>query len=424
MNKDTVNKLSEIWYPYTQMKNMEEPYCVDSAKGVYIHLSDGKRLIDGIASWWCVIHGYQHSQLDEALLKQLSKMAHVMLGGLTHETAINLARKLVDITPYGLNHVFYGDSGSVGVEIALKMAMQYWRNIGRPEKYKFAALKGAYHGDTIGCMSVCDPEEGMHAMFKGYIAEQHLIDKPPTGFDQENSVIVNYISKIKDYLEKYHNDIAALIVEPVLQAAGGFNIYSPIILKQMRTLCDYYDILLIFDEIATGFGRTGTFFAAEHADISPDIMVVGKGLTGGYIGHSATLTTTKIFNAFYSDDPETEFMHGPTFMGNPLACALALKSIEIFEEDNYINKIKSIEKKLKDRLLLISSSKIRDIRVVGATGVIEVNDANDIAGFQNFAVENGVWLRPFSRFLYTMPPYIISEQELDCVLNVIQKWFY
>ncbi|MGR3219731.1 MAG: adenosylmethionine--8-amino-7-oxononanoate transaminase, partial [Candidatus Anammoxibacter sp.] len=398
-----MENLSKIWYPYSQMQNMDEPYHVVSAEGVSIKLLNGKSLIDGISSWWCMIHGYRHPELDEAIINQVSKVSHVMLGGLTHEPVLDLTKKLVAITPDGLNHVFYGDSGSIGVEIALKTALQYWRNIGKIGKNKFVALKGAYHGDTFGCMSVCDPDDGMHYLLSDAVIKEYFIDCPPGGFDQENSVIDGYTDKLKKFFEKHHSELAALIVEPVIQTAGGFNIYSPEIIKRMRKLCDDYDILLIFDEIATGFGRTGKYFASNHANVCPDIMVLGKALTGGYMGHSATLSTTEIFEAFYGDDHEKAFMHGPTFMGNPLACAVALKSINIFERDDYLDKIKKIEEQLKNKLFQIRSSKIKDIRVLGAVGVIEVKDEKCVAGFQKFAVENGVWLRPFSRFLYTMP---------------------
>lgn len=418
-----MNNSHKLWFPYSQMKNIGEPHHVVSAEDVYINLSNGKQLVDGISSWWCMIHGYCHPELNEALISQVNKFSHVMLGGVTHEPVLELTNKLVEITPEGLNHVFYGDSGSIGVEIAMKMALQYWRNIGKPEKSKFVALKGGYHGDTIGCMSVCDPEDGMHYLFKDAIVKEYFVDSPPPGYDQENEIIENYICKLQDFFDKHHTELAALIVEPILQIAGGFNIYSPLILKKMREICENYDTLLIFDEIATGFGRTGTYFASNHANVCADIMVLGKALTGGYLGHSATLTTSKIFNAFYDEDPKKAFMHGPTFMGNPLACSVALKSIEIFERDNYLDKINDIEYKLKEGLSKLKSSKINDVRVIGATGVIEINSEKDISGFQDFATENGVWLRPFSKYIYTMPPYIISEQNLDKILSVMQIWF-
>ena len=405
------------------MKKMDEPYSVASAKGVYIKLSNGRTLIDGISSWWCMIHGYRHPELDAAIIDQVNKISHVMLGGLTHESALDLAEKLVDITPHGLNHVFFSDSGSVGVEIALKMALQFWRNRGEPKRNKFVALNGAYHGDTTGCMAVCDPDDGMHYLFSDAIVKHYFIDNPPDGFDQEESTINDYTLKLKTFFEKHHNELAAFIVEPILQAAGGFKIYSPIVLKQMRQLCDEYNILFIFDEVATGFGRTGALFAAQHANVCPDIMILGKGLTAGYMGHAATLTSTKVFNAFCCNDAGKAFMHGPTFMGNPLACSVALKSIEIFERDNYLYKIKAIEERLRERLFQIKSPKIKETRVIGAAGVIEVYDEKDLSGFQSFAVEKGIWLRPFSRFLYTMPPYIISEDALNKIIDAMQMWF-
>jgi adenosylmethionine-8-amino-7-oxononanoate aminotransferase len=415
--------LPKVWHPYSQMKTADKPYHVVSAENVFIELSDGKRLIDGISSWWCMIHGHRHPELNDAIIKQLAKAPHIMLGGLTHGPALNLAEKLIDITPDGLNHVFYGDSGSVGVEIALKMALQFWRNTGKPEKIKFAALKGGYHGDTTGCMAVCDPDDGMHYLYNDAVTKHYFVEDPPHGFDVEKSISDDYVSRLDKFFSKRGDELAALIVEPVLQAAGGFNVFSPVVLKQMRELCADHGILIIFDEVATGFGRTGALFASNHANICPDIMVLGKGLTAGYMGHSATLTTSAIFEAFYDDDHDKAFMHGPTFMGNPLACSVALKSIEIFERDNYLEKIKLIEKRLRERLFRISSPKIKDIRVLGALGVIEVNESNDLTGFQNFAVENGVWLRPFNRSLYTMPPYIIAERELDQVIDVMEKWF-
>ncbi len=415
--------MSKIWYPYTQMKKMDEPYSVASAKGVYIKLSNGRDLIDGISSWWCMIHGYRHPELDAAIIDQVNKMSHVMLGGLTHEPALELAEKLVDITPQGLDHVFYSDSGSVGVEIALKMALQFWRNRGEPKRNKFVALNGAYHGDTTGCMAVCDPGDGMHYLFNDAMVKHYFIDNPPDGFDQEEGKVNDYTLKLKCFFEKHHNELAAFIVEPILQAAGGFKIYSPIVLKQIRQLCDEYNILFIFDEVATGFGRTGALFAAQHSNVCPDIMILGKGLTAGYMGHAATLTTTKVFNAFCSNDAGKAFMHGPTFMGNPLACSVALKSIEIFERDNYLYKIKAIEERLRERLFQIKSPKIKETRVIGAAGVIEVYDEKDLSGFQSFAVEKGIWLRPFSRFLYTMPPYIISEDSLNKIIDAMQMWF-
>lgn len=412
-----------LWYPYAQMKSMAAPYEVESARGVYLHLSDGRRLIDAVSSWWCVIHGYNHPELTKAAKDQYDKMAHVMLGGLTHRPARDLAEKLVEITPEGLNHTFFSDSGSVGVEVSLKMAIQYWSNLGRPEKRKIAALKKAYHGDTTGAMSVCDPVEGMHSLFSPLLPRQYFLEAPRGGFEAEQSAVQKDLDALGQLLEARHNEIAAFIVEPLMQAAGGFNFYSPQYLKGARELCERYGALLIFDEVATGFGRTGAMFAANKAQVTPDIMILGKALTCGYTGHAATLATDKVFDAFLSDDPDKAFMHGPTFMGNPVACAVALKGVEIFEREGYMGKISRIESLLKENLLSVKSPAIADVRVLGATGVIEAKDASALEGAQKFAVERGVWLRPFGNYLYTMPPYIISDDELLKVVQTMREWF-
>ncbi|MCG8672948.1 MAG: adenosylmethionine--8-amino-7-oxononanoate transaminase [Pseudomonadales bacterium] len=411
-----------LWYPYAQMKNLEVNHQVKSAQGVHLHLADGSKLIDGISSWWSVSHGYHHPELDQALKDQLEKYAHVMLGGLSNEPAVNFSEKLVEITPDGLNHVFFADSGSVGVEVSLKMAVQYWHNLGRANKNKIIALNKAYHGDTCGCMSVCDPAEGMHKLFSGITPQQFFLDAPTSGYDPDSALLQAELGKIEKFMIREHENCAALIVEPLMQAAGGFNFYSPEYLKQVKALCEKYEILLIADEVATGFGRTGTLFACEQADICPDIMVLGKGLTAGYIGHSATIATTEIFNAFLSDDPSKAFMHGPTFMGNALACSIGLKSIEIFQRDGYLNRIKAIEEHLKSALLDIKSDKLKDIRVLGATGVFEVYDKSVLAQAQAFAIERGVWLRPFESYLYTMPPYVIDDESLVKITDVMREW--
>jgi adenosylmethionine---8-amino-7-oxononanoate aminotransferase len=415
--------MDSIWYPYTQMKDVENQYEVSSADGVYLALNDGKKVIDAISSWWCVIYGYKNREINQAIEKQLNSMAHVMLGGLTHEPVKKLAKKLVEITPDGLNHVFFSDSGSTGVEVALKMAIQYQRNLGRKKKYRFLALKKAYHGDTCGVMSVGDPDDGMHSIFSGILPKQLFINSPKMGFVPNMVKMKEDLSDLEQILKSNHQDLAAFIVEPLMQAAGGFNFYAPEYLKKAKELCDQYHVLMIFDEVATGFGRTGTMFAADRVGICPDIMVLGKGLTGGYIGHAATLATTKIFESFYSDDKSKAFMHGPTFMGNPLACAAALKSIEIFRRDKYLEKIKKIEELLKRELFKIQSDKIEDIRVLGATGVIEVKDKDCLDGVQEFAISQGVWLRPFEKYLYTMPAYIIKEQELAKITQVMMDFF-
>lgn len=418
-NEKTGNAL---WYPYAQMKDLEVNHQVQTAEGVHLHLTDGKRLIDGISSWWCVTHGYHHPELDQAIKDQLDKYAHVMLGGLSNEPALNLSQKLVEITPEGLNHVFFGDSGSVGVEVALKMATQYWHNLGRANKKKIIALNKAYHGDTSGCMSVCDPAEGMHNLFSGITPQQYFLDAPESGYEPDLALLKQELDTIEAFMRSEHQHCAALIVEPLMQAAGGFNLYSPEYLKQVKALCEKYEILLIADEVATGFGRTGTLFACEQADICPDIMVLGKGLTAGYLGHSATLATTEIFNAFLSDDPSKAFMHGPTFMGNALACSVGLKSIEIFQRDRYLERIKHIETHLKNSLLPVQSKKIKAARVLGATGVFEVHDKSVLADAQAFAIERGVWLRPFESYLYTMPPYIIDDESLTKITDVMLEW--
>jgi adenosylmethionine-8-amino-7-oxononanoate aminotransferase len=411
-----------IWFPYAQMKTMPPPYEVVSADGVRLRLADGRELIDGIASWWCMIHGYGNRELKEAMRAQAEKLPHVMLGGIIHPAARELADKLVEITPEGLNHVFYSDSGSVGVEVALKMAAQFWLNRGR-KKTKFIALKKAYHGDTTGCMSVCDPDNGMHKLFGGLLPKQYFLPAPTGGYNASEEDIRRQLAELEKLLEKKHREIAAFICEPLLQAAGGFNIYSPHYLRGARELCDRFDVLLIFDEIATGFGRTGKMFAAEKAGVTPDIMVLGKGLTAGYLGHAATLANDRVFDGFYDDDPGKALMHGPTFMGNATVCALALKSIEIFERENYLDKIARIEKILREELLTLKSEKIKETRVLGAAGIIETHERQALAGIQEFAVARGVWVRPFGKYVYTVPPYIISDSELRQVTDVFREWF-
>lgn len=411
-----------IWYPYTQQKTMAEAYNVSSADGVYLNLADGRRVIDAISSWWCVIHGYNHPELNAAAIRQLNKMAHVMLGGLTHDPALELARTLVRITPAGLNHVFFSDSGSVGVEVALKMAIQYWQNLGEKEKVKILTLKKAYHGDTTGAMSVSDPEEGMHRLFSPLLLQQCFLEAPRMGVEPDAALLKSDIHHLESVLKHEHRRLAAFIVEPLMQAAGGFNMYAPEYLQAARDLCNRYNVLLIYDEVATGFGRTGAMFAAERAGAIPDIMILAKGLTAGYTAHAATLANDKVYTAFYDDDPAKAFMHGPTFMGNPLACAIALKSIQIFERDNYLEKINRIESQLKTELSGLTGEHVKDTRVLGATGVIEMTTPAALNGVTRFALDRGVWLRPFDRYLYTMPPYIISSAELKKITDVMKEW--
>ena len=412
-----------LWYPYAQMKNLEVNLEVVEAKGVNLTMSDGKQLVDAISSWWCVSHGYNHPELNQAMMEQVNKFSHIMLGGLKNQATEQFADKLVEITPDGLNHVFFSDSGSVGVEVAIKMALQYFFNQGNQKKTRIVALQRAYHGDTTACMSVCDPAEGMHKMFHGITPEQFFLPAPSGGFDASDEAIAKDVALARELFEQHSDSIAAVIVEPLMQGAGGFNFYSPEYLNQLKALCEEHNILLIFDEVATGFGRTGKLFATHHTNVCPDIMVLAKGLTAGYIGHAATIATTQIFEAFLSDSAAKAFMHGPTFMGNPTACAVGLKAIEIFERDNYLDKISEIEKILKEELLDFSHEDIVETRVLGATGAIEVKEAKHHHGIQEFAAERGVWLRPFERYIYTMPPYIISPDELRKITQVMKDWF-
>ncbi len=412
-----------LWFPYAQMRDLPEPLEVARARGAVLELTDGRRLIDAISSWWCVIHGYNHPVLNAAVTAQLEQVAHVMLGGLVHAPARAAAELLVRITPEGLNHVFFADSGSVGVEIALKMALQFWRNAGRPEKSRFLALRKAYHGDTIGAMSVCDPDDGMHALFRSVLPPQIFID-PPRARPGEiaTATLDQDLARVESVLREHGHEIAAFILEPLAQMAGGFVFYSEAFLTGARDLCDRFDVLFIFDEVATGFGRTGTLFAANRADVTPDIMVLGKALTGGYSGHAATVATSRVFEQFFGDDTARAFMHGPTFMANPIACALMLASARLFETENYLAKIARIETILQEELLGFEHPAIQGTRVLGATGVIEMKSAASLRGARTFAAERGVWLRPFDRYLYTMPAYIIEESELRQVTAAMKEF--
>ncbi len=414
-------EVHSLWLPYAQMKTVPPPYRVVRGEGVKLYLDDGTVLIDGISSWWCVIHGYNHPVLNKAVQEQLAKFAHVMLGGLVNDPAIHLAQTLVRITPSGLNHVFFADSGSVGVEVALKMAIQFWRNKGVAEKSRFVALRRGYHGDTTGAMSVSDDDEGMHRLFKGAILPQYFVDAPG-GVNIESDECQASLCQLTKLLESNKNEIAALILEPVFQGAGGFRFYPPEYLSQARRLCDEHGVLLIFDEIATGFGRTGALFAAELANVTPDIMVLSKALTGGYFGLSATIATSEVYESFLGDDLELAFMHGPTFMGNAVACAVALASISLIETENYLSKVKAIEQVLKEEILGLEGPSLCDARVLGAIGVLEFECPSNLMGFREFAVDRGVWLRPYRNWLYTMPPYVISEDDLRRITAVMKEW--
>lgn len=405
-----------IWHPYTSMTKPLPCYHVESANGVNLKLADGRELIDGMSSWWAAIHGYNVTELNQAIHEQTAKMSHVMFGGITHTPAIELSKKLVDITPVGLECVFLADSGSVSVEVAMKMAIQYWHHQ-IPTKKKFVTIKNGYHGDTFGAMSVCDPDNGMHELFTGFLASQIFVNAPQISFDQDWQQ--SDIAELSATLANQHQEIAALILEPIVQGAGGMRFYHPEYLRQAKLLCDQYDVLLIADEIATGFGRTGKPFACDHANISPDIMCLGKGITGGYMTLAATLTSRKVAETI-SNGPSGVLMHGPTFMGNPLACAVACASLDLLKSANWQQQVAGISAQLKSNLLELKQHEaVADARVLGAIGVIETVKSIDLAKAQVLFVEHGVWIRPFGKLLYIMPPYVISTAQLQKLCDVI-----
>ncbi|PUZ26399.1 adenosylmethionine--8-amino-7-oxononanoate transaminase [Chitinophaga parva] len=417
-----------LWYPYTQMKQVDRLPKMIAGNGVIMQLEDGRSLVDGISSWWAVIHGYNHPRLNAALAAQAARFAHVMLGGMTHGPALEWAAELVRITRLpgqeageGLHHVFFSDSGSIGVEVALKMAIQYWKNLGIQNKHKILSLRNGYHGDTFKAMEVGDDSDFTRA-FSAVLHRGYMLDIPTGGFDATPEQVQPAIDQLEALLKENHAHIAAFIVEPIVQCAGGFHIYSPLYLKAARALCTQYDVLLIFDEVATGFGRTGKMFAAEHAAVTPDIMIVGKALTAGYMGHAATLSTDAVFNSFLGKDDEKALMHGPTFMGNALACAVGLESIRIIESENYLEKVARIHAIIREELDAVNSPAIVSKRTLGAIGVLEFENAELLAGFKPFAMEEGVWLRPIGNILYLMPPYVISEGELRKVTGVMRRW--
>ncbi|PSW21545.1 adenosylmethionine--8-amino-7-oxononanoate transaminase [Photobacterium sanctipauli] len=414
---DLVFDQQHVWHPYTSTLNPLPCYPVESAQGVYLKLEDGREIIDGMSSWWSTIHGYNHPALNEAAKSQLDKMSHVMFGGITHEPAVELCRKLVDITPEPLQHVFLADSGSVAVEVSLKMALQYWHAKGE-RRPKFLTVKHGYHGDTFAAMSVTDPNNSMHSLYKGFLPEHIFAQSPNCGFFDEWDE-----SDIEDFKHKlacHHQEVAAVILEPIVQGAGGMRIYHPTFLSRVRELCDEYGILLIADEIATGFGRTGKMFACEHAGINPDIMCVGKALTGGYMTLSATLTTKHVANTVCSGEAGC-FMHGPTFMGNPLACAVANASLDILMQGHWLEQVKSIENQLSETLPEIAKlGGVKDVRWLGAIGVVELHEPVDMASIQKAFVDSGVWIRPFGTLVYIMPPFIIKPQELSQLTSAIK----
>lgn len=380
-------------------------------------MADGRELIDGMSSWWCAIHGYRHRALDTALRDQLGRMAHVMFGGLTHEPAVRLAERLVEITPESLQRVFFADSGSVSVEVAIKMALQYQRAIGRPERTRLLTVRGGYHGDTFGAMAVCDPVGGMHSMFTGVLAEHVFADRPPDGF--ERSLDGAWAGHLGGLFARHAHEVAAVIVEPVVQGAGGMRFHSPDCVAELGRLCREHEQLLILDEIATGFGRSGALFACEHADVAPDIMCVGKALTGGYMTLAATLCTAEVAEAISAGEGGA-LMHGPTFMANPLACAVALASLDLLAGGGWREDVARIERGLRDGLAPARELPgVADVRVLGAIGVVQMDHEVDIVAATAAAVEHGVWLRPFRDLIYTMPPYVIGEDDLARVTGAM-----
>jgi adenosylmethionine-8-amino-7-oxononanoate aminotransferase len=404
---------AHVWHPYTGMPATHQPLVVTAAAGTRLVMAGGTELIDGMSSWWAAIHGYRHPVLDAAVTAQLRNMSHVMFGGLTHEPAVRLASTLVEITPAGLDHVFLCDSGSVSVEVALKMCLQYWRSRGRPGKHRLLTWRGGYHGDTFHPMSVCDPEGGMHQLWADVLPKQIFVDAPPAEFDS------SYVDSLDRALAQHGNQTAAVIVEPVVQGAGGMRFHSAAYLRALRELTREHDVLLVFDEIATGFGRTGALFAADHAGVSPDVMCVGKALTGGYLSLAAALCTGEVA-AGISRGEVPVLAHGPTFMGNPLGCAVASASIALLRDSDWAGQVRRIEAGLRTGLAPAGDLPgVADVRVLGAIGVVQLDHPVDLAAATAVAVGHGVWLRPFRDLIYTMPPYVSSDDDVTQITGAI-----
>jgi adenosylmethionine-8-amino-7-oxononanoate aminotransferase len=409
---------AHVWHPYAPMPGRTDPLVVESASGVRLRLAEPvhgqTELIDGMSSWWSAIHGYNHPVLNEAAHDQLDRMSHVMFGGLTHEPAVRLATRLVEITPAPLQHVFLSDSGSVSVEVAAKMCLQYWRSVGRPGKQRLMTWRGGYHGDTWQPMSLCDPEGGMHELWSGVLQRQVFVDAPPTAYEE------SYAQMLREQIALHADEVAAVIVEPVVQNAGGMRFHSPEYLRVLREACDEHGVLLIFDEIATGFGRTGTLFGADHAGVSPDVMCVGKALTGGYLSMAATLCTTRIAEGI-SQGEVPVLAHGPTFMGNPLASAVACASLDLLMSQDWALEVKRIETGLREGLAeALTVPGVRDVRVLGAIGVVQLDHDVDMAAATEAAVRAGVWLRPFRDLIYTMPPFVTGDADLARICAAVR----
>lgn len=409
---------AHVWHPYAPPE-ADPLFAVESAEGVHLRLADGRLLVDGMSSWWSAIHGYRHPHIEEAVREQLGRLPHVMFGGLTHEPAVRLCERLAGLSPAGLERVFLCDSGSVAVEVAIKIAFQYWLSLGKPERRRLLTVRGGYHGDTFASMAVCDPVNGMHDLFRGVLADHLFAERPSCRYDERFED--RHIADLEEKLHRHRDELAAVILEPIVQGAGGMWFYSPEYLRRLRALCDEQGVLLIFDEIATGFGRTGEMFAADHAGVAPDVLCLGKALTGGTLTLAATLVTTPVADAIAGAAPGA-LMHGPTFMGNPLACAAANASLDLLEHTPWRERVKQIEAGLREGLEPCrGASGVFDVRVLGAIGVIELEQPVDMQVVQPAFVEQGVWVRPFGRLVYLMPPYVTEPEQVATLTRAVRR---